>query len=356
MNTISVKTPSKTYPVFIGEGLLENAGMLALQRFPAGKAAIVTDDTVNGLYADTLSESLNKVGFETVKFVFPHGESSKNAETFIALLNFLAENHLSQSDAVFALGGGVTGDLAGFAAAVYLRGIRLVQIPTTLLAAVDSSIGGKTAIDLAFGKNMAGAFYQPELVICDCDTLKTLDEEQRANGFAEIIKYAVICDTELFDRLKNPEKLNIRDIITRCVEIKREIVAADERDIGLRHLLNLGHTFGHAVEQCSDYTISHGSAVAIGLSLITAACVKKKICYAHCLNDITAMLKQYHLPTMTDFGEEALITAMLSDKKRSAGKITLVVPRAVGESVLKTVTLDEAREFLRLGLSRKESV
>lgn len=351
MNTVTVKTPSKTYPVFIGEGLLKDAGMLALRRFPAGKAAIVTDDIVDGLYAETLEDSLNKAGFETIKFVFPHGESSKNTDTLIALLNFLAENRLTQSDAVFALGGGVVGDLAGFAAAVFLRGIRLVQAPTTLLAAVDSSVGGKTAIDLAFGKNMAGAFYQPELVVCDCDTLKTLNRTETANGFAEIIKYGVICDAELFEQLKAPEKLNIREVITRCVEIKRDIVGADERDTGLRHLLNLGHTFGHAVEQCSGFTVPHGSAVAVGLSLIAAACVKKRICYSSCRKDITAMLERYELPTVTDFSEEALFEAMLSDKKRSAGKITLVVPHAVGESVLKTVTLDEAHEFLKLGLS-----
>jgi 3-dehydroquinate synthase len=207
-----------------------------------------------------------------------HGEKSKNSVTYINLLNFLAENHITRTDALLALGGGVVGDLTGFAAATFLRGIKFIQCPTTLLAMVDSSVGGKTAIDLECGKNLAGAFYQPSVVICDITTLDTLSEKIFYDGCAEVIKYGVIASEELFEICRDGFKDNIEEIIYRCVSIKRDIVMEDEFDTGMRQLLNFGHTIGHGIEACSKYYITHGTAVAIGMVLITKAAVKMNMC------------------------------------------------------------------------------
>lgn len=351
MRIVNVNTPSKGYPVYVAGNLLENAGTLAAEITGICKAAIITDDNVNALYAQKLEDSLIKAGFETVKYVFKSGEQSKNADNLFSILNFLADNQLSSSDAVFALGGGVVGDIAGFAAAVYLRGIKLVQIPTTLLAMVDSSIGGKTAIDLRAGKNMAGAFYQPSLVICDTSTLTTLDSQQIANGFSEIIKYAVICDRDLFNHLKHKEKCRTEELIVRCIEIKCDIVASDERDTGARHILNFGHTFAHAIEKCSNFTESHGRAVSIGMSIITKASAKMNICTQSYYHELIELLEMYELPSKTIYNEEELYNAAVSDKKRKADNITLVLPEAIGKCVLKTVSLTEMRKILRLGIS-----
>ncbi|NLV49489.1 MAG: 3-dehydroquinate synthase [Clostridiales bacterium] len=350
MRTVEVAAPGRTYSVEIGGGLLKNAGKLVSRVIAPCRAVIVTDDIVDGLYAGTLESSLKEAGFETFKYVFENGERTKNAASFVSLLNFLANNRLLRTDAIFALGGGVTGDLAGFAASVYLRGIKLIQLPTTLLAAVDSSVGGKTAIDLEAGKNLAGTFYQPELVICDTDTLDTLPAPRLSDGFAEIIKYAMICDRAMFYELHPTDAADLADLIFRCVKIKSDIVAKDERDNGIRQLLNFGHTFGHAIEKCSGYSVSHGSAVAAGMSVITAASAKMGLCGPHCPALLKQTLLRYRLPTTTALGAEELFEAVLSDKKRGSSHITLVVPEDIGRCVLRKTALGEAAEFLRLGL------
>lgn len=242
-------TASRNYTVHIGSGILPELGPLLRAQVPGERVCIVTDDTVQALYGAQAEASLTQAGFAVCTFAFPHGEQSKCAATYLKLLNFLAEQHLTRTDAIVALGGGVPGDLAGFAAATYLRGIAFAQVPTTLLAAVDSSVGGKTAIDLDAGKNLAGAFWQPCLVLCDYDTLQTLPEEIFADGCAEVIKYGVLGDEALFAHLEQYGLAFDRErVITRCVEMKRDVVAADEFDNGQRQLLNLGHTLGHAVE------------------------------------------------------------------------------------------------------------
>lgn len=350
MKTINVNIPNKAYPVYIADGLLERAGELSSPITGVCKAAVITDDIVEGLYAKRLESSLEKAGFETVRYVFPNGEKSKNTDNLISILNFLSERSFSSSDAVFALGGGVAGDIAGFAAAVYLRGINFVQVPTTLLAAVDSSVGGKTAVDLKAGKNMAGAFYQPKLVICDCSVLETLDKEQISNGFAEIIKYAFIKDRELFNILTAGNSPNIADIIARCVTIKRDIVVSDELDTGVRHILNFGHTFAHAIEKQSGFTVSHGKAVSIGMSVITRASVKMGICDKSCYDGLKKTLEMYSLPLESVYGADDLYAAAISDKKRKGDNITLVLPEKIGKCVLKTVPLREMKEFLKLGI------
>ncbi len=265
-------------------------------------AAIVSDDTVYALYGERTVKALEKTGYRVHSFTFPAGEGSKNLSTYADVLHFLGEHRFSRSDVVVALGGGVVGDLAGFAAATYQRGMGFAQIPTTLLAAVDSSVGGKTAVDLPTGKNQAGSFYQPCIVICDPNTLETLPEEQYRCGCAEIIKYAMLGNAAFFEELyKTPVREQYEHVIEVCVQMKRDIVGADEYDLGRRRTLNLGHTFGHAVEQCSDFSLLHGEAVAIGMTTVTRAAVKRGICGEETLARLLDILHRYGLPTETGY-------------------------------------------------------
>ena len=350
MRTIQVNA-SRSYEIHIGAGLLPEAGEKIRPFCPGGLCAVVTDDIVDGLYADRLEQSLASADLRVVKFVFSHGEQGKNAENYLSLLNFLAESGLTRADCVVALGGGVPGDLAGFAAATYLRGVGFVQIPTTLLAAVDSSVGGKTAIDLPAGKNLAGAFYQPDLVICDTDTLATLPDKQFRAGCAEVIKYAMLFDAEMFsDLMVSGPAFRPESVIARCVEFKREIVTADEFDRGCRQLLNLGHTVGHAVEKLSGFTVLHGQAVAIGMSVIARACAENDLCSPDCSRALDDILIRFGLPIACPYGADALAAAMTADKKRHGDAITLVVPRDVGECVLYELAADELGDFIKAGL------
>jgi len=315
-----------------------------------GAVAIVMDDVVAALYGERLSGSLAKCGFHTCEFIFPHGEASKNTDTFLALINFLAEQKFGRGDAVVALGGGVTGDVAGFAAACYMRGTGFVQIPTTLLAAVDSSVGGKTAVNLAGGKNLLGAFYQPDLVICDVSLLSTLTPEVYADGCAEIIKYGVLADRALFDSLITPVRDRMEEVVARCVEIKRDVVAEDEFENGGRKILNLGHTAGHAIEVLSGYGVSHGRAVAAGMAIATRAAVRMGICDDSCLREVLAMLKLYDLPVGARYPADKLADACLSDKKREGSGLTMVFPLEIGRCVLKKIPFGELESVIRLGL------
>lgn len=341
---------SKSYDIIISAGLLQSAGEHIKNTVGGTKAAIITDDIVDKLYARTLETTLIDAGYEVFKFVIPNGEGSKNTENFLAILDFLAENGFTRKDAAVALGGGVVGDLAGFTAASYMRGMRLVQVPTTLLAAVDSSVGGKTGIDLRAGKNLAGTFYQPDLVLCDYLTLSTLKEDVFRSGCAEVIKYGVISDTSLFESLREPIESRLEEIITRCVEIKRDIVVADEREGGLRQILNFGHTFGHAIELLSDYRTPHGEAVAIGMAMMARACARLAICGTSTAESIIDMIRHYGLPTETAFSVEDIYKAALSDKKMGGGVITLVVPIEIGRCELRKTSLEELWEFIELGL------
>lgn len=347
MKTVCVNAPSKSYEVLIGAGLLSQAGERICALRGKGTVMVVTDSTVDRLYSAPLLGALHAAGCTTEKFVFPAGEGSKTPATLFALLSAMADAHLTRTDTVAALGGGVVGDLAGLAAALYMRGIGLVQLPTTLLAAVDSSVGGKTAIDLPTGKNLAGTFYQPDLVLCDTDTLSSLPPAEFSNGCAEVIKYAVLQDASILSMLRRKDAME--QMIARCVSIKREIVCADERDVGMRQLLNFGHTFAHAIEQCSGYTIPHGSAVAVGMVLVTRAAAAQGLCSREVLTKLQSALAECNLPTNTDFTTDALFSAVLCDKKRTGGQITLVIPRKIGQCELHRVSLAGAKEFLHLG-------
>lgn len=326
MRSIHIKA-SREYDVLVERGLLDRAGELLREVSAPGMAAIVSDDTVYVLYGERTVKALEKAGYRVHSFVFPAGEGSKNLSTYADVLHFLGEHRFSRSDVVVALGGGVVGDLSGFAAATYQRGMGFAQIPTTLLAAVDSSVGGKTAVDLPTGKNQAGSFYQPCIVICDPNTLETLPEEQYRCGCAEIIKYSMLGNAAFFEELyKTPVREQYEHVIEVCVQMKRDIVGADEYDLGRRRTLNLGHTFGHAVEQCSDFSLLHGEAVAIGMATVTRAAVKRGICGEETLTRLLDILHRYGLPTETGYPLDKLYEAELVDKKISGGKMHLIVP------------------------------
>lgn len=350
MRTVRVSA-SKTYDIKIGSGLLETVGKEAADLGNATKACIVSDSNVFPLYGQRVADSLKTSGFSVSIFVFPAGEERKNGNTFLALLNQLALAQLTRSDFIVALGGGVVGDLAGFAAACYLRGIRFIQIPTTLLAAVDSSVGGKTAIDLPSGKNLAGAFCQPSLVLCDTDTLKSLPEGIFRDGCAEVIKYAVLYDPQLFDTLQQ-SGLNFdqENIITRCVELKRNVVMEDEFDTGSRMKLNLGHTIGHGVEAKSNFTVTHGQAVAIGMAIVARAASRKGFCTDTCCQKTLSLLKDFHLPVDTHYSAEELYTYTLSDKKRSGNTVSLVIPREIGRCDIIPFPITNLTSFIEAGL------
>ena len=331
------------YTVSIGSGLLRRCGALLRPVIAPCRMAVISDDTVAPLYADTVCDSLRRAGYGVCRWTFPAGEAHKNMTTLAALLDFLAEQHLTRSDCVAALGGGVCGDMAGFAAGCYLRGIRYVQLPTTLLAAVDSSVGGKTAVDLPAGKNLAGLFWQPAAVLCDTDCLALLSD-----GAAEAVKTGVLSGEPLFSLLET-DAPPLPEVIERCVSYKAGVVARDARESGERQLLNLGHTAGHAMETCSGYTVSHGRAVAMGLALMARASEKLGWCQAPCAQRIIAALSPQGLPTAPLFTPRQLAEAALADKKRVGDDITLVIPGCIGGCYLKKCPVAELESVFAAG-------
>lgn len=346
--TVHVRA-SREYDIRIENGILDEAGKYAADVLGACRVMIVTDDTVDALYGARLEASLAAAGLDTQKFVFPHGEASKNLHTLGALLEALAGARFTRSDALCALGGGVVGDLTGFAAAVYLRGVRYIGIPTTLLSAVDSSVGGKTAVDLEAGKNLAGAFWQPSLVLCDPETLNTLAPEVRADGFGEVIKYGFISDGQLLSLLAHPESLSMEAVIARCVAAKARIVEEDEGDRGVRKLLNFGHTAGHAIEACSHFGMLHGHGVAAGMMIAARYAAKNGLCPPSLPEELAALLALYQLPSESPYPPEQLYEAALHDKKREGGYIDVVIPVRRGECALRRMPAAELRTFLTEG-------
>ena len=390
MERIKIST-AQPYEVLIGQGLLDSCGLYIRECFNVSKSTdaitagsimpgtttlcVISDETVNGLYGKQVCDSLENEGFRTLLYTFAPGESSKNLETYGKILAFLSENGLTRSDGIVALGGGVTGDLAGFVAATYLRGISFVQIPTTLLAAVDSSVGGKTGLDLAAGKNLVGAFWQPSMVICDTEALLTLPPEEWGNGMGEVLKYGLLVGGKLFETLWAPgfpawfkslstastqviskpkgRKDTIFDlnlIIKECIEIKASYVEKDEREASLRQFLNLGHTAAHAFEKCSDYTIPHGKAVAMGLLLAAKAAVGLEAAKGLGVAlpaKIEALLTELGFPLSTDYSPGELAKAAMSDKKLKGQNITLVLPLAPGNCILKQFPARRLEEFFR---------
>ena len=350
MKTVEVKA-KKPYAIKIGSGLLASLGREIRETCPEARTVVVvTDQKVGALYLQTVIDLLEASDFTAMFFSFPEGEQSKNGETYLSLLELLGRHQVGRKDVLLALGGGVVGDLTGFAAATYLRGVSYIQVPTTLLAAVDSSVGGKTAIDLQAGKNLVGAFHQPALVLCDTDTLETLPREVFYDGCAEVIKYGMIGSESLLKKLETrPIYEQAEDTIVQCVSMKRDIVQRDEFDEGERQLLNLGHTLGHSVESLHGYSISHGKAVAIGMSIITRAAVRKGCCPAACLEQLQSLLSRYNLPVETKFSSLELYKGALKDKKRQGDTITIVVPTAVGKSELLSIPIAELFDWIEMG-------
>ena len=350
MNTVSV-TASKSYNVLIGRGLLNDIGKHICSVHKACKVAIISDSNVWPIYGQSVQIHLEESGFDVVHYVFEAGEASKNGNTYLDILNFLATEQLTRSDLLIALGGGVTGDMTGFVAATYLRGISFIQIPTTLLAMVDSSVGGKTAIDLPAGKNLAGAFYQPDLVLCDIDTLKTLPDQIFRDGCAEVIKYGILYDPELFDHLqRNGLSFEQEHVVSRCVALKRDVVAEDEYDRGSRQKLNLGHTIGHGIEACSNYCISHGEAVAAGIGIISKAAVSQNMLNKEVYDQIIFVLDLFGLPKSTSYHADQLYSLALSDKKRAGNTVNLIVPTRIGSCQILPVPTDDLKAFIKKGL------
>lgn len=338
---------SNNYEILIEKGSLELSGVLVSSVFKNCNVALITDDIVNKLYAPIVESSLKESGFNVVKFVFPHGEESKSIEVWSRIQSFLAENHISRKDIIVALGGGVVGDMAGFVASTYLRGISFVQIPTTLLAMVDSSVGGKTAVDLPQGKNLVGTFWQPSLVIIDTNALLTLTEDQFADGAAEVIKYGAIFNKDFFNGLENGIDIEKIDyVVEECVKMKRDIVHDDEFDRGNRQLLNFGHTIGHAIEMFSNFSISHGKAVAMGMALVSKSSWALGLSTENCYPIIEKTLLNNNLPVECPYSSEELMEAATRDKKISGSSITLVIPRKIGECYLHKIPLSTLFSFM----------
>ena len=337
---------SRNYDICIADGILNSsAELISHVKNKACKAAVISDDKVFPLYGDTVVSGLKEKGFEVFTYVFENGEKSKTLETYCKIQGFLAKSKLTRTDIIVALGGGVVGDVSGFCAATFLRGIEYVQIPTSLLAAVDSSVGGKTAVDMPEGKNLAGAFHQPSIVICDTKCFDTLDATQFASGFAEVIKYGVLCDKDLFENLKT-EKPYLPTLVERCVSIKRDVVASDEFDTGNRMFLNLGHTLGHAVERYSDFKLTHGAAVAVGMMMIAKISEKYGYANTEISDKLRQVLEKYSLPTEYDIPKEKLYELVCGDKKTSGKSITLVMPTDIGKCELVKMPLEKLKTII----------
>lgn len=323
---------SKPYSVLIGRGIMKDLSSLCSDIISGKRVAVVTDDTVDSLYFE-------KLGLENVpKFVFPHGEESKNMRTLSEILEFLASNNFTRSDILIALGGGVVGDITGFAASVYMRGIGYIQVPTTLLAMVDSSVGGKCAVDLHHGKNLAGTFHQPRRVICDVDALSTLPDEMYKAGMAEVIKYAILANIDL--------TRDTEDLVRDCVQVKADIVNEDEFDNGSRQLLNLGHTSAHGIEALSSYKIPHGYAVASGIGMIARASARHGFCSEGTAKRVIEILEDGGLPTDTQYSYEDIAQVAMRDKKAKGDKLTLVLIEDMGKCILHEINKKDFADFI----------
>jgi 3-dehydroquinate synthase len=335
MEKIPVRTPPRGYEVHIGRGLLTCVGELARQRGLRGKAALVTNPTVGSLYGPAVIESLQNAGFQPLVIQVPDGEAFKTLDTVRFLYDHFVSGAIDRASTVFALGGGVVGDTAGFAAATYMRGVPLAQLPTTLLAMVDASVGGKVAVDHPRGKNLIGAFHQPELVLVDPDVLSTLPEEDFKAGLAEVIKAGVIGSATLFEHLEHKGLAPVRWVIGEAIRVKVGVVEEDPYEKGHRAVLNLGHTFGHAMEVLSGFSLRHGEAVAVGMAIAVELAVELGLCDRAVKERLIAILQRFGLPTSYKGYEPGeILAAMATDKKRREAKLCFVLPRAIGEVVV----------------------
>jgi 3-dehydroquinate synthase len=362
MIKLHVGLEDRSYPILIEEGYLQKVGVDLAERRIANCYCVVADDRVAELYSDELMHSLTEAGIHAELIQFPRGEAGKTLQTVADLASALAKKGFGRKDGLIALGGGVTGDITGFLAATYMRGIPFVQIPTTLLAQVDSSVGGKTGVDIPEGKNLVGAFYQPKAVYIDMQILSTLPREELLNGLAEVIKYGIIRDLEFLNFLEdNHQKILDLDpeiigkMIHTCCTIKAEIVAADEREADLRRILNFGHTIGHAVEAASDFSILHGNAVAIGMVAAARISVAKGLFTHNELERIRSIIKAFGLPTEVPkaLSREAIKGYLLTDKKTVSGRVFYVLPTSIDRIIITDeVTDKQVDDVLEWSLER----
>lgn len=353
MQEILVET-TQTYTVYIAAGILQEAGWIAARLQKPAMLALVTDANVNALYGDAAEQSFARAGFHVLRMVLAPGEERKNMDALAKLLEFFARENLSGADCVAALGGGVIGDLAGFAAAVYMRGIAFIQLPTTLLAAADASVGGKTAVNLQAGKNLAGVFRQPLAVLCDSVCLHSLPQRELASGAAECLKYALLAEENLLERLTR-DGLNSdwEAVLPQCIRYKAKLVRQDEQDHSIRRLLNFGHTVGHAAEVLSGWQLRHGEGVALGMLLMSRAAERMGLCEQGLSQRIENALRALQLPACCPFSAEELANAALHDKKRKGESITLVLPEQAGKCFFYTIPTRELLPLLRLGLEER---
>jgi 3-dehydroquinate synthase len=360
MKIIDVGLGKRSYPIMVAAGLLRAIGQDLRQRAVAKRYVVIADDRVAALYGETLAASLTGQGISCELLTFPHGEASKNMTTIARLVSSLAQLGVDRKDCLIALGGGVTGDITGFVAAIYMRGIPFVQVPTTLLAQVDSSVGGKTGVDIPEGKNLVGAFYQPRAVYIDSGVLASLPPEELLNGLAEVIKYGVIYDRDFFDFLDaNREQILrlhlpvVEEVIVRCCRIKAAVVAADEKEADLRRILNYGHTLGHAVEGASDFAIAHGMAVAMGMVAANKLAVGKALLAPSEAERISQVVAGFGLPVVIprDLDHNRMKSFLKTDKKAVAGRPFFVLPTRIGQV---TITDDVAEELIDQALNNDQ--
>ncbi len=353
---VTVGLGERSYLIRISPGLLSRIGADLRERKICNRFAIISDERVAVLYGERLLQSLADVSISAELITFPAGEAAKNMQTIADLSSELARRGFDRRDGLIALGGGVTGDITGFLASIYMRGIPFVQVPTSLLAQVDSSVGGKTGVDIPEGKNLVGTFYQPKAVYIDIDVLQTLPVEELQGGLAEVIKYGVIYDADFFSWLKDNRDpvldLHLETIISliaRCCEIKAEVVEQDEREGGIRRILNFGHTIGHAVEAASDFSIIHGKAVAIGMCAAAELAVKTGCLSREDADAIRSLIEQYNLPvTIPEYDLDVLKKYLLADKKTVAGQVFYVLPEAIGRvKVTDQVRVEDVDAVLR---------
>jgi len=328
------------YDVLVGSGLIQELGVQLKARFPSMRLFIVMDETVLNLHGDTLLELLHGDGFTVYMHAFPAGEAHKNHETLLKIYAEMAKRELARTDMVIAFGGGVVGDMAGFAAATYMRGLPLVMVPTTLLAMADSSIGGKTAVNLPCAKNLVGTFSQPRLVICDTDYLTTLPKREYRAGYAEVIKCAAIGDAETFSHLERGE-MSDEEAVFMALQVKTALVEADEFDRGDRRLLNFGHTVGHAAESASGYSLRHGEAVSIGMAAMAITGERLKITQSGTAARLTALLQSYGLPVTYDGDKRDVYKNLVYDKKTEGTQVDAVLITKIGTAIRHRLKREE---------------
>ena len=353
MRTVHVNAASKSYDVLIGKNAVLALGEEAKKVCPGAlKALIVSETNVAGLYLDTVTAQLEDAGFEVIDYVFEAGEQNKNINEIAGMWNKMAEAGFTRTDFVVGLGGGVTTDMAGFAASTFLRGIKVIQLPTSLLAMVDASVGGKTGIDIPMGKNQVGAFWQPSLVLEDTSFLKTLPDEVFTEGMGEVTKHAFIMDLALFDKLEKANG-NIRDdedlleeIVFMNVSDKASVVGEDETDNGRRQTLNFGHTVGHVIERDSGFTKPHGICVAKGMGIVIDACVRAGTLEAEEAEKMKNLLKLYKLPTEDDITPEAIVEGAMNDKKKRGDTLSVILVNKIGRAEIRKMNKEEFLKIL----------